>query len=139
MLQQEDIIVDIPENRIKFFGGTGKMLLPSPATLATLIEKVPEHKLITTELLQKKLAGEFKVQGVCPVTTRNALKVVAQDLGQTAYWRVIKQNGELMAYFPDGVEGHAARLREEGFTIDTKGKAPKVTNFKESLVSFSEG
>jgi alkylated DNA nucleotide flippase Atl1 len=137
MLEQEDIIVDIPENRIKFFGGTGKMLLPSPATLAALIKKIPEAKLVTTNLLRKKLADEFKVQGVCPVTTRNALKVVA-DSSQTPYWRVIKQNGELMAYFPDGVKGHAAHLREEGFTIDKKGKVPKVTNFKESLVSFNE-
>jgi alkylated DNA nucleotide flippase Atl1 len=76
---------------------------------------------------------------VCPVTTRNALRAIAQDLGQTAYWRVIKQNGELMAYFPGGTESHAAHLRKEGFIIDTKGKVPKVTNFKESLVSFNEG
>jgi hypothetical protein len=33
MAQQEDIIVDIPENRVKFFGTTGKMLLPSVSTV----------------------------------------------------------------------------------------------------------
>jgi hypothetical protein len=32
MEPQEDVIVDIPADRIKFFGGTGKMLLPGPAT-----------------------------------------------------------------------------------------------------------
>jgi hypothetical protein len=29
MEPQEDVIVDIPKDRVKFFGGTGKMLLPS--------------------------------------------------------------------------------------------------------------
>jgi hypothetical protein len=47
---------------------------------------------------------------------------------------VVKTNGELIAYFPGGREGHAALLREEGFTIDLKGETLKVKNFKESLV-----
>lgn len=29
---QEDAIVDIPKERLSFFGGEGKMLLPSAAT-----------------------------------------------------------------------------------------------------------
>ncbi len=50
--------------------------------------------------------------------------------------RVIKQNGELNAIFPGGVEAQAVRLRQEGFTIDTNGKVPKVKQFKASLVRF---
>ena len=41
MQPKEDAIVDIPEDRLRFFGGAGKMLLPGPATVAALIEKVP--------------------------------------------------------------------------------------------------
>ncbi|MBO0777997.1 MAG: hypothetical protein J2P37_04135, partial [Ktedonobacteraceae bacterium] len=52
MEAQEDAIVDIPENRIRFFGTSGKMLLPSPATVETLIEKIPERQLMTTDLLR---------------------------------------------------------------------------------------
>ena len=48
MVPQEDVIVEIPENRLKFFGDAGKMLLPSSATVAALIKKIPEHKLTTT-------------------------------------------------------------------------------------------
>jgi len=47
----EDQIVDIPKERFKFFGGPGKMLLPGPATLAALVKKIPEHKLVTTNQL----------------------------------------------------------------------------------------
>jgi hypothetical protein len=39
-----------------------------------------------------------------------------------------------MNRFPGGAEGQAERLRKEGFTLDRKGKTPKVANFRESLV-----
>jgi alkylated DNA nucleotide flippase Atl1 len=134
---QEDEIVDIPENRVKFFGGSGKMLLPSPATVETLIKKIPEGQLLTADLLRKKLTDQFNVQGTCPVTTRKSLQTVAHDVGkQVAYWRVINKSGELIAHFPGGVEGHAAFLRKEGFTIDTQGRIPKVQAFTERLACF---
>ena len=121
MEPQEDAIVDIPENRVKFFGGTGKMLLPSPATVAGLVKKIPEHKLITTNLLCKELTDQFKVRGTCPVTTQRALQVISHDSNKNvAYWRVINSNGGLIARFPGGAEGQAALLRKEGFAIDTK-------------------
>ena len=134
---QEDAIVEIPENRTKFFGGTGKMLLPSPATVAALIEKIPEHKLITAGLLCKILADTFKVRGTCPVTTQKALQAIVHDSSKNvAYWRVINTNGGLVARFPGGAEGQAALLRKEGFAIDREGKLPKVKDFRESLVHF---
>jgi hypothetical protein len=137
MEHQEDAIVDIPKDRVKFFGGTGKMLLPGPATVAALIKKIPESKLITTKLLCKELSDEFRVRGTCPVTTQRALQAIAHDSSKNiAYWRVINSNGGLIARFPGGATGQAALLREEGFTIDTKGKVPKVKNFRESLVRF---
>lgn len=137
MALQEDEIVDIPENRVRYFGSTGKMLLPSPATVAAVIQNIPEHQLLTTDALRKKLTAQFNVQGTCPVTTRKALQSVARESNkQVAYWRMIKKNGELIADFPDGVEGHAALLRKEGFTIEAKGKVPRVKAFAEHLVRF---
>jgi alkylated DNA nucleotide flippase Atl1 len=134
---QEDVIVDIPENRIRFFGGSGKMLLPSPATVAALIKEIPANKLVTTELLRQKLTAQFNVQGTCPVTTQKAIQAIARDSSKNvAYWRIVNKNGGLIAKFPGGVEGHAALLRQEGYTIDTKGKIPKVKEFRESLVRF---
>jgi hypothetical protein len=135
---QKDVIVDIPPNRVKFFGATGRMLLPSPATIEALIQKIPLNQLITTNLLRKKLTEQFNVQGTCPVTTKKALQAIANSSSKhVAYWRVINQNGGLMSYFPGGVEGHATLLRKEGFAMDANEKAPKVKQFKESLVRFA--
>jgi alkylated DNA nucleotide flippase Atl1 len=134
MKPQKDLIVDIPKERIKFFGGAGKMLLPSPATVAALIKKIPEHKLATTHLLCKELTHQFKVQGTCPVTTRKALENIAHDSSEkVAYWRVINANGGLFGRFPGGIENQAAQLRKEGFALEGKGKVLKVKNFRENL------
>ena len=137
MESQEDLVVDIPKERIRFFGGTGKMLLPGPATVAALIEKVPEHKLITTRLLCQELTNQFKVKGTCPVTTQKAVQAIAHDsTKKVPYWRVIQANGALMSRFPGGVDGQTTLLRKEGFAVDRKGNVAKVKNFRESLVRF---
>lgn len=135
MTMQADVIVDIPAERVKFFGTTGKMLLPCPATVAALIEQIPTDQLMTTDRLLQQLTAQFDVQGTCPVTTKKAIKALANDPTQKiAYWRVVNKNGGLVANYPGGVEGHAAQLRAAGFTIDTSAKAPRVKDFTTSLV-----
>lgn len=137
-IQTKDEIVDIPEHRLRFFGGPGKMLLPSPATIAALIDRVPEHHLITTEEIRDTLADEFEVEGVCPVTTQKSLKALAQDDSRpVAYWRVIKANGELYTHF--GVENQKARLVAEGFTIEAGRKIPRVAQFQTKLIQHRKG
>ncbi len=42
-IMERDEIVPIPEKRVKFFGTTGKMLLPCPATLAEILNGVQEN------------------------------------------------------------------------------------------------
>ena len=134
---QEDTIVDIPENRVRFFGGHGKMLLPCPATIEVWLKKIPEYQIMTTDLLLKRLTEQFNVQGTCPITTKKALRVVAQNSNKTiAYWRVLNKKGGLLSTVPGGVEGQAALLRKEGFTIETSGKTLKVKEFTHYLVSF---
>lgn len=131
----KDEFKEIGERQIAYFGGPGMMLLPSRATIEAMIKRIPPSKLMTTELLRQELADQFEVQGTCPVTTKKVLTIIANEPGdEIAYWRVIKQNGELMSYYPGGVEGHAAHLQDEGFSIDTRGKAPKVSQFKAGLV-----
>ena len=113
------------------------MLLPCPATVETLLNKLPENKLVTIDFIRKELANQFNVQVTCPFNTKLCLRAIANDsTKQIAYWRVIRANGELIAYFPSGVEGQAALLDGEGYTIDYEGKKPKVKNFKENLVHF---
>ena len=137
MTLQEDMIVDIPENRVRFFGTQGKMLLPCPATIEALIMKIPESRLATTDLIRKHLLVLFDVEAVCPVTTQKALKAVAHDSEENvAYWRVIKKDGKLIASFLGGIESHAAQLRDEGFMLESAGKHIKVKGFHDQLVKF---
>lgn len=134
MIMEKDEIVEIPEHRVKFFGTTGKMLLPCPATLKSVISKVPQGKLLTTELLRQELADEFDVEGVCPITTKNSLRALANEPDQNAaYWRIVNNTGGLFSYFPGGLAGHADHLKQEGFSIDTSTKMPKVKQYKSSL------
>jgi len=134
---QSDEIVPVPPNRVKYFGTTGKMLLPSPATIEAVINTIPEKQLITTTLLRQKLTKQFNVQGTCPVTTKKALQAIANDSSKkVAYWRVINKNGGIISTFPGGIKNQTALLRQEGFTVDTTGKTAKVKNFKESLVQL---
>ncbi len=134
---QEDIIVDISKAREKFFGCSGKMLLPSRYTVQALLRTIPQHQLATTEWIQRSLAAQFNVQVTCPVTTRKALQAIAKDSsGNLAFWRVVKKSGELMAIYPGGVTVQAERLTQQGFEIDMGGKKPKVLNLKANLVLF---
>jgi alkylated DNA nucleotide flippase Atl1 len=111
----------------KFFGYSGKMLKPSLATIEAQLRQIPAGKLITIDLLRQKLAREYQVQVTCPFDTKLALRALSNTSGQDApYWRVVRKNGALIPYFPGGLDGHSARLRQEGFTIDTLGKTPKV-------------
>lgn len=137
MVMSEDTIVDIPDNRLRYFGGPGKMLLPCPATIAAVIDKIPEYKLVTTDLLRQHLTSQFEVEGTCPITTQRSLQALANDpKTNVAYWRVVNKNGGLIARFPGGAAGHAAHLKDEGFSIDTQAKMPRVKQFKDSLIHF---
>ncbi len=137
-VMQQDEIVPIPENRFRYFGGPGRMLLPCPATIAAVIRRIPQSKLITSDLLRKELEEEFDVDGVCPITTKKSLNAVAYSADDSvAYWRVITQDGGLFSTFPGGKDAHAALLMNEGFTIDTHGKTPKVAHYTENLIHFS--
>ena len=136
MCMQADEIVDIPENREKFFGGPGKMLLPSPAAVESVLIVIPPHRLLTTGQLRQELTRKFGVQGTCPVTTQKALVALAHDPGkQVPYWRVINQNGGLISRFPGGVRGHAARLQAEGFNIEIQGDTQRVKNYKAYILT----
>jgi hypothetical protein len=133
----EDTIVDIAKDREKSLGASGKMLLPCPATVAALLKKIPEDKLITIDLIRQKLADQFNVQTTCPFNTKLCLRAIANSPGkEIAYWRVVRGTGELIDYFPGGAAGHAALLSQQGFAINYDGKKTKVKNLRESLVQF---
>jgi len=136
-------IVEIPLKMQKRFG-TGKMLIAKPLDVDALIRKVQKGRLVTVTQVMEKLAKDVHADCACPMTTGIFLRIVAEvaeeDLrggkGEvTPYWRVLKSDGSLNIKFPGGTQTQAARLKEEGHSIEPgKGiKPPTVKNFEKSL------
>ena len=55
-----------------------------------------------------------------------------QDI--TPYWRTLKAGGQLNEKYPGGLEAQATHLREEGHTVESKGKKMIVKDFEKALV-----
>ena len=124
--------------------GRGRMLIPRPLDVDALVRRIQSGKLATVDQIRERLARDANANFTCPLTAGIFLRISAEaaeeDLGDgkteiTPYWRVVKKDGRLNEKFPGGVEAQAARLRQEGYSIDPgKGKkAPKVAGFEESL------
>jgi hypothetical protein len=142
-LEREPKIVAIPPKMVKRFG-SGKMLIPSPLDVETLIRKVKKGKLVTQDEIRRRLGRDSKVDVTCPITTGIFVHIVAEaaeeDLREgkkhmTPYWRVIKADGSLNEKFPGGTKGHAEHLKAEGHIVmPREGKnPPKVKDFEKSL------
>jgi hypothetical protein len=136
-IEREPEVVDDPRGR-------GKMLIPNPLGVDRLMRSIQKGRLATVEQIRERLAKDFHADFTCPLTTgifiRIAAEAAEEDFGRgekeiTPYWRVIKADGSLNEKLPGGTEAQAARLREEGHSIEPgKGKrAPKVKDFGKSL------
>jgi alkylated DNA nucleotide flippase Atl1 len=133
----DDTIVDISPERERFFGCSGRMLKPSLATVEALVKQIPAGQLITTDALRTELARRFQVEVTCPSDTQKALRALAANTsGSTAFWRVVKKNGEFMSIFPGGIQAQMARLKAEGLEMDTTRKAPRVKNLAQNVFQF---
>ena len=136
-VDQEAKVVDDPRGR-------GKMLIPKPLDVDALMRRIEKGKLATVEQIRERLARDFHADFTCPLTTgifiRIAAEAAEEDLSRgekekTPYWRVIKADGGLNDKLPGGTEAQAARLRQEGHSIEPgKGKKPpRVGDFERSL------
>lgn len=134
-MESQDEIVDIPKTMERFFGCAGKMLQPSPATVAAVIVKIPKGWVITIDALCKKLAKDFKTEVACPATTEKSLCLAAatsiEENLKLPYWRVLKKSGELNAKYPHGIEGQAAHLIKEGHVMVATKKSKTVSDFEQ--------
>ena len=120
------------------------MLIPAPLDVDALIRRTENGKLITDKQIRERLAKKFHADLTCPLTTgifiRIAAEAAEEDLmdgrGEiTPYWRIIKPDGSLNEKLPGGAAAQAARLRDEGHTIEPgKGKKPpRAKDFEKSL------
>jgi hypothetical protein len=125
----------------------GKMLIPKPLDVDTLICKVEKGKLATVNQIRDRLAKDYCADYTYPMTTGIFLWIAAETaeedlrLGRkevTPYWRIIKSDGSLNEKFPGGIEAQATRLKKEGHTIlPAQGeKPPKVDDFEKVLQSL---
>ncbi len=127
--------------------GGGTLLIPKPLDVDALVRKVEKGKLVTLGQIRGRLAGEHGADDTCPLCAGIFLRIAAEAAEEdsskgvadiTPYWRALKGDGRLNEKFPGGVEAQAARLEEEGHTIEPgRGKKPpKVKDFEESLVEL---
>ncbi len=136
-------VCKIPVKSQKRFG-KGTMLIPRPRDVDTVMKKVRKGKLITTAQIRDQLATNAKATCTCPLTSGMFMRIAAEAAEEdrregkkriTPYWRTIRDDGKLMEKFPGGAKAQAAKLRQEGFKIETaKGaQPPKVKDFERYL------
>jgi len=139
-------VVEINDKMSKRWG-TGTVVIPAPLEVDEIMKKVPKGKLVTTSQIRAALAQKHGATIGCPLTTgifawiaAHAAEEAAVERGKniTPYWRTLKSGGELNEKYPGGVEAQAARLREEGHTIEPgKGKKPpRVKDFEKALLEL---
>jgi hypothetical protein len=124
--------------------GRGRMLVPTPRLLDSLIREIEPGKLSTLRALRARLARDFNADLTCPLTTAIFMRIVAEVAEEearagrrevTPYWRVLRDNGHLHDTYPGAPLVQAERLRSEGHEIlpDEGGRTPRVRDFERAL------
>ena len=68
------------KDRLKFFGGAGKMLLPGPATVAALISEGPGTQTHHDEsFCARNLPSDSTSRGLCPLRPKKPSRQLAHD------------------------------------------------------------
>jgi alkylated DNA nucleotide flippase Atl1 len=139
-------VVEINE-RMSWRWGTGTCVIPVPMEVDTLMRKVPKGKVTTINEIRAALARRHRATIGCPITTGIFAGIAARAAEEAAsegrkkvtpYWRTLKSGGELNPKYPGGVEAQAARLKDEGHTIELgRDKRPKrVKDFDKYVVKL---
>ena len=120
------------------YGGS-RMLLAPPIEYDTLMKRVPNGKLITTDRLRDCLAKKHDADFTCPLTCGIFVNVAAHasmergGVDETPWWRTLKKDGELNEKYPDGIDGQKLRLETEGHEVVQKGKRFFVKDYERNL------
>jgi alkylated DNA nucleotide flippase Atl1 len=119
-------LVPVPDGMARRLGH-GMMLIPTALEVDAMIRKIPRGQISTLAQIRKRLARWHNADVTCPLVTGIFLRIVAEAAEEDRlagkseicpYWRVVRDDGELNAKFPGGVERQAERLREEGQTVE---------------------
>jgi alkylated DNA nucleotide flippase Atl1 len=139
-------VVEINEKMSQRWG-TGTCVIPAPKEVDEFMRKVPKGKVTTLNEIRVALARRHCASIGCPITTGIFAGIAARAAEEAAaegrknvtpYWRTLKSGGELNPKYPGGVEAQAARLQDEGHTIELgRDKRPKrVKDFQKYVVNL---
>jgi len=139
-------VIEVDE-RMSQRWGTGTCVIPAPLDVDALMRKVPKGKVTIINEIRAALARRHGASIGCPITTGIFAGIAARAAEEAAaegkknitpYWRTLKSGGELNPKYPGGVEAQAARLKDEGHSIESgRDKRPKrVKDFEKSLVKL---
>jgi alkylated DNA nucleotide flippase Atl1 len=102
------------------------VVLAPPSDVLTIMQTVPEGKLITVAQICERLATQHEAQYCCTLTTGIYITIIANATEETRsdvpYWRTIKNTGELNPKFPGGVKQQKVLLEQEGHMIVQRGR-----------------
>jgi hypothetical protein len=73
-----DELVEIPKNRERQFGCSGKMLKPSRKSVEALVREIPRGEIATIALVRQALGDKHGAQTTCPFLTKRALQAIAK-------------------------------------------------------------
>jgi len=139
-------VVEINE-RMSRRWGTGTCVIPAPMEVDALMRKVPKGKVTTMNEIRGALAWRHGASIGCPITTGIFAGIAARAAEEAAaegkrnvtpYWWTLKSGGELNPKYPGGVEAQAARLKDEGHSIELgRDRRPKrVKDFQKYVVKL---
>ena len=110
----------------------GSMLVPTPRLIQEVLRSVPAGQFITMSALRQKLAEAHAADYTCPLSTGMFLRIVAEAAEEAsndplravdavAWWRCVRDDGQLSERFPGGAEEQARRLLLEGVHVAHRG------------------
>ncbi|MBY0375654.1 MAG: MGMT family protein [Bryobacteraceae bacterium] len=111
--------------------GRGKLLIATPKLIDAEVRKVPKGRVARLGEIRQELARQHGAAVTCPLTTGIFLRVAAELANEeeaegkkriAPYWRVVRDDGELIDKLPGGCANQARRLQEEGHRVVQKGK-----------------
>lgn len=114
----------------------GRMLVASPLEVLDVVSRVPAGRVLRLGDLRATLAIKFRADYTCAMTTGIFLRIIAEaaheERGKAGpmppYWRVVRDDGELIDKLPGGVEAHAAKLEADGVDVFRFGARRVVGN-----------
>lgn len=125
--------------------GAGTCVIPAPREVNELMRRVPKGKLTTIDELRKALARRHRATIACPITTGIFSWIAAHASAEaeaegkkrtTAYWRTLKNGGEVNPKYPGGIGVLKRKLAAEGHKVLQKRKRFFVEDFAAKLTAL---